>query len=505
MDAILAPTMHTTTTGAVAREIPGRRPRIGEGWQWAVMVLGSLVLAGATLPVLPRGIGYDPWSWLIWGREIGHLTLDTRHAATAVKPLPIFLDVVFAPAGSAASLLWLVIARAGTVMSLLLAFRVARRLGGVLAGAAATVGLALADQYISHLPLVGMSEPMTVAAVLAAVDCHLRQHRRATLAFLVVAGLLRPEIWPAMIGYCLWFGYAGGWWRRLLGATVVVVVPASWFVIDWFGAKQLSRSTEAATHQSQGGPLLSQVPGLATFAETWSLMSGPVLVGFLIGFAGALLAWRRDGRPGPLVWLGVGAVGWVAIDAVLAQLRWATGAPRYLLPAAGLACVVAGCLVAATARALRHRLAGSGGRAPALGLAAVALVAACVPRAAVLAGQTDAAVEGGYRQQALQERLPHAIAVAGGRRTILRCGPVNVGPFDAPRVAWQLRVPVGSLQPAREAMRGTVIEWRIVRLADRHNFRLLLRGGHGLQSSTWTVLTSCPGPEKTVSRSARAR
>jgi hypothetical protein len=494
--------MHTTTTGPVAREIPGRRPWIGEGWTWTVMVVASLAVAVVTVPVLPSGLGYDPWSWLIWGREIGHLTLDTRHAATAVKPLPIFVDVLFAPAGSAAPVMWLVVARAGTLLSLALVFRVARRLGGMLAGTAATVGLALADQYVSHLPLVGMSEPMTVAAVLAAVDSHLRGHRRAALVFLVVAGLLRPEVWPALIGYCLWRGYTGGWWRRLLGATVAVAVPASWFVIDWFGARQLSRSAEAATHQSQGGPLLSRVPGLATFAETWSLMSGPVLVGFLLGFAGALLAWRRAGRPGPLVWLGVGVVGWVAIDAVLAQMRWATGAPRYLLPAAGLACVVAGCLVADLVRWLRMRAGPMSGLPCAL--LGLALVAACVPRIFVVAGQMGAAWESGYRQQALQERLPNAIAVAGGRRAILRCGPVNVGPFDGPRIAWQLRVPVGSVHRAREAMRGTVIESRTVRIAERDNFRLRLHGGHGLDSRAWTVLTSCLGPGTTVSRPGRA-
>lgn len=493
--------MRTMTTGPVAGDVPGRRSRIGEGWQWAVMVAGSLVLAGVSLLVLPRGLGYDPWSWLIWGREIGHLSLDTRYAATAVKPLPIFVDILLAPAGSAAPALWLLVARAGTVLSFALAFRVARQLGGVLAGAVAVIGLALADEYLGPLTLVGMSEPLTAAAVLAAVDSQLRGHRRATLLFLVLAGLLRPEIWPATIGYCVWFGYTGGWWRRVAGAFLAVAVPAPWFVIDWFGARQLSRSAEAATHQSQGGPLLSRVPGLATFTQTWGLASGPVVVAFLLGFAVALITWRRTGRPGPLALLGIGVIGWVSIDAVLAQLRWATGAPRYLLPAAGVACVVAGCLVAEVFRPLCRRA------GPLSGLACLllglALVAACVPRMADVADQVGVAVEGDQRQQVLQERLPGAIAVAGGRKAILRCRPVSVGPFDAPRVAWQLRVPVGSLETARGAVSGTVIESRRVRLGDRHNFQLLLKGDAGRDSRRWTVLTSCPAP-KPVNRSGRA-
>ena len=105
------------------------------------MLLLAVVLAGVSLLVLPRGVGYDPQSWLIWGREIGHLDLDTRHAATAVKPLPIFVDILLAPAGSAAPVLWLLVARAGTLLSLMLAFRLAHRIGGMVAGIAATVGL----------------------------------------------------------------------------------------------------------------------------------------------------------------------------------------------------------------------------------------------------------------------------------------------------------------------------------------------------------------------------
>lgn len=502
MDAILAHTMHTTTA-PVAQEAPGRRRRLGAGWTWAALVVGSLALAAATLPVLPHGIGYDPWSWLIWGREIGHLTLDTRHAATAVKPFPIAVDVLLAQAGSAAPLLWLVVARAGVLLSFALAFRLARLLGGVLAGVVAVVGLALADEYLGALTMVGMSEPLTVATLLAAVDSHLRGHRAAALGFLVLTGLLRPEVWPAMIGYCLWLAWPGGWWRRLLGALLSVAVLASWFVVDWFGAHQLSRSTQAATHQSQGGPLLSRVPGLATFAETWSLASGPVLVGFLLGFAAALVAWSRRGRPDALALLSIAAVGWVAIDAVLAQLRWATGAPRYLLPAAGLACVIAGCLVAGLFRWIRPRA--GGWSWPVCALLGLLLVVACVPRIDAVAGRISAAVDGGSRQQTLQERLPAAIAAAGGRQALLRCGPVSAGPFDSPRLAWQLRVPVGSLGPARAAVTGTIIESHTVRIAARHQFHVVLRGDHGRDSHTWTVLSTCPEMVAAVSRAGRAR
>ncbi|MGZ6876371.1 MAG: hypothetical protein ACXVFR_08390 [Nocardioidaceae bacterium] len=480
----------------------GLRWHRGDGRDWALMVVGAVVLAGVTVVVLPRGIAYDPWSWLIWGREIGHLGLDTRHAATAVKPLPIFVDTLLAPAGSAAPILWLLVARAGTVLSLVLAFRVGHRIGGVVAGTAATVGLAMADQFLGYLFVSGMSEPMATAAVLAAVDSHLRSHRRAALGFLIVAGLLRPEAWPAVLGYSLWLAYAGGAWRRVLGALVAVAVPAVWFGIDWLGSRQLSRSAEAATHYSQGGPLLSREPGLATLGETWHLMSGPVVVLFLLGFAVALRAWRRSGRPGPLAWLGMAAIGWLVVDALLAQGRFATGAPRYLLPGVGLACVVAGSLVADVVRTLRNRLVGRrvSGVAPAA--VAVGLVAVCAPRIAYIAGAIEGAIHHGYQVQALQTGLPNAVAVAGGRGAVLRCGHISTRALEVPLLTWQLDVPLGTVGVVHPGATGTVIESGTASFstAELGHYRELARPGTGDASRTWTVLTTCPAAGREVDR-----
>jgi hypothetical protein len=464
--------------------------RAGRRHGWWLFLLVAVALAVGSLLVLPRNIGYDPWSWLIWGREIGHLDLDTRHASTAVKPFPIFLDVLLAPAGAAAPLLWLVVARTGVLLALGLAFRVARRLGGTLAGVAAAACLALADQLLGNLLVAGLSEPLATAAVLGAVDSHLRARPRAALVWLVLAGLLRPEAWPAVIGYCLWLALRGGIWRRLLLVALAVWVPAVWFAIDWFGSGQLSRSAEAATHQSQGGPLLSAVPGLATLAETVPLMSVPVTVLFLLGTATAVRGWQRSGHPGPLLWLAGGALGWVLVDAVLAQGRLATGAPRYLLPGAGLACVVAGCCFADLARVVRRRL--TGRLAPAV--LALVVVVLCLPRLVHLAGEADTALAVGHRAEVLRARLPAAIALAGGRDAIVRCAPISTGMFQAPMLAWHLDVhleAVRHLQP--DVVSGTVIE------AGERRPRALLRRFRQLavpprreKNDAWTVLSDCP-------------
>jgi hypothetical protein len=223
-------------------------------------------------------------------------------------------------------------------------------------------------------------------------------------------------------------------------------------------------------------------------------MSGPVVVLFLLGFAAALHEWRRSGRPGPNVWLGVGAIGWLVIDALLAQGRLATGAPRYLLPAVGLACVVAGSFVADVLETLRHRLVGTrlAGVAPAV--VAVGLVAVCTPRIAENAGQIDAAIHNGYRVEALQAGLPSAVAVAGGRDAILRCGPISTGPFEVPLLTWQLDVRLGRVGVVRPGVPGTVITSGAPTLstAQLSDYRQLAGRGSRDPSRTWTVLTTCP-------------
>jgi hypothetical protein len=167
---------------------------------------------------------------------------------------------------------------------------------------------------------------------------------------------------------------------RAAGIVLAVAVPPTWFVIDWFGARQFFRSAGAATQQSQGGPLLSREPGIATFRETWHLMSAPVIVLFVLGFAVALLRSRRDRRLTPAAWLGLAAIAWLVIDALLAQGRFATGAPRYLLPGGALACVVAGLFAADLARLLARRLPAPRLAAATVAVGCLALAGCAVPR-----------------------------------------------------------------------------------------------------------------------------
>src|SRR5436309_12425252 len=90
-----------------------------------------LFVVGLTLLtfLMPSAPTYDPWAWIVWGREVLHLDLSTVDGPSW-KPLPVLLTTPFALFGPLAPDLWLFAARAGTIAGVVMAWRVARRLGG---------------------------------------------------------------------------------------------------------------------------------------------------------------------------------------------------------------------------------------------------------------------------------------------------------------------------------------------------------------------------------------
>ena len=109
---------------------PARRLlRYADGW----LLLGCLAVAAGSLAV-PALLGFDPWVWLIWGRELlrGGLATD---GTVAWKPLPVLVTAVLAPFGAAAPALWTVLARAFGLFGLVLVFRLAARFAGAGPGA----------------------------------------------------------------------------------------------------------------------------------------------------------------------------------------------------------------------------------------------------------------------------------------------------------------------------------------------------------------------------------
>ena len=425
--------MAATDVLETTREAPARRERVRprplDLPAWALAAV-AVVVAGVSL-LMPSAPTYDPWAWIIWGREITQLDLDTVYGPSW-KPLPVLFTTVFAPLGDAAPLLWVLVARAGALLGLLLAFRLAYRLaGGGLAGAAgglaALLALALTSGWIRN-GLMANSEGLLVALVLWAVDRHLDGRYRQALVLGFAAALLRPEVWPFLGAYGVWL-----WLRdrpaRPLVAGLAVLVPALWFLPELWGSGDPFRASTRARTPDLGTVAFADRPAFEVTRGAIDLVPLLVLVGAALGLAA--VGFRRSRANDVTLALGLGAVAWVAIIALMTEVGYA-GNPRYALLAAALACVLAG-----IGAALVVRLAG---RLGPLAAAAAALV--LLGGSLALAGDQLAAVDralGENRSQAvLAEELPAALAAAGGREALVACGKPYTGKYRVPLLAWHL-------------------------------------------------------------------
>ncbi len=268
----------------------------------------------------------DPWGWIVWGREVLHLDLNTSVGTPAWKPLPVLFTTPLALFGGAAPLLWLVVARAAGLIALVFAFRLGRRAGGPVAGVLAAAFLGLSSSWLRALEH-GYTEPMMVALALAAVERHVDGRRLQALALGALVALGRPEAFAFVALYAIFA------WRALLDRRraivgLVAVVPVLWLGGDWWGA---------------GNPLHARhVAGEAanSFTATDVLSSLASLAGAAL-LAPALLAWARRPRDVLVASLAWGALAWVALLWVLAQTGY-PGSERFLVLPAAAVCVLAG-------------------------------------------------------------------------------------------------------------------------------------------------------------------
>jgi len=319
-------------------------------------VAAALVLAAASL-VLPYHPVYDPWAWLVWGRELMHGGLETA-AGPSWKPLPVLIDAPLSLLGGAAPDAWLLIGRAGWICAPLLAGLLAARLAGEEAGRWRWAGAALAagsvaltaDSFTPPLRQFtgGLSEPLLVALVLGAVWAALDERPGWVLGLGTAAALLRPEVWPFL---ALWAFYATRDRPRLRATAIAVaiLVPVAWFVPDLVGAGNPLEGGETAR---AGG--IEPLDGLEVLGRT---VAAP-LVAAWIGLA--LLLWRgdfvnhrltkapRDDRV--LSTLLFGAIAWILLVAAMAIAGFA-GLPRFLAPATAAIAILGGVGLARTAAA----------------------------------------------------------------------------------------------------------------------------------------------------------
>jgi hypothetical protein len=402
----------------------------------------ALVLAAASL-ALPFYPVYDPWAWLIWGRELAGGGLETA-AGPSWKPLPVLIDVPLSLLGDAAPKAWLLVARTGWICAPLLAGLLAARLSGegtgrwrwvaaaVAAGSVALTG----DSFTPPLRQFtgGLSEPLLVALVLGAIWAAFDERPAVALGLGTAAALLRPECWPFLV---LWSFYASRGRPRLRAAAIVaaVLVPLAWLVPDLVGAGNPLEGGETAR---AGG--VEPLDGLEVLGRALAAPLAAAWVGL------ALLLWR-EGREleRPLAVLLASAAAWILLVAVMAVAGWA-GLPRFLAPATAVLAVLGAVGIARTGsdRALR-------------GLAVAALVLA-VAGFGWRAGQLPGDIDVVERQKASVDQVFELVEETG-RAQLLACGgSVRMTQVrEQTALAWKLEEPIASVPVRRKPRYGVAL------------------------------------------------
>jgi hypothetical protein len=404
-------------------------------------VLGCVALAAISAAALPTVPSYDPWSWIVWGKEVTdpHLSFVVS-GGPSWKPLPFLFTTVYGPFGSAAPTLWVITARAAGLLGLVAAWRLASRLvgggwGGALAGLLAVIGVVLTQDWFYYF-LRGTSEVMLIGASLWAIDRLLDGHKVQAYVLAVAAGLIRPEWWPFVGLYAVWL-----WFRdpdfdsakmRLLLIAGLFALPFFWFVPPWVGSGD---PFLAATHAAEYNGHLGPDRFRAVVGRGINLQVLPALVFAIVAVA---IGWLRD-RDRLLLALGAGVAGWWVV-VVAMTLDGYPGLERFYLPAAALTCVLGGVGVVGLAR-----LAGGaiGRYRGAIAVAvAVLLVAVSIPFTTTRVSEARAAFPAASQAVSILNQLGRAAAAVGGHRGVFPCkssfAAVNHSVQTA--LAWKLHV-----------------------------------------------------------------
>jgi hypothetical protein len=508
---LTAPAPSTNAT-ARARALTAR---FGNG-AFYLWLAGAALVIGALSLLIPSTPSYDPWAWLVWGREITHLDLHLL-GGPSWKPLPMIFTTIFAVFGKAQPDLWLVVARAGAVMAMVMVFRVAWRITRDLAEAASDTGtsawrwappllagliaagsLINSGGFISDNAL-GYSEGLATALMLIAVERYMDGAPRQALVISFFSALDRPELWVFWGPYALFVFWRDPGARRLVVALAALIFVL-WFLFPLWGAGSLFAGITRALHPRSNSAAFTSCPICTVFKqEAWPKVLNRVKIPAILALIAAALglwrtrrAWWRTGQVSRATqaraWLlGIGLFGfvwWFGI-ALETQLGF-SGNDRYLVlgtaPVAIAGGIAWGWFAQSAARAIRwlaarapslRRLAAATVALPAGTAVAIALFLAIPPwisRNVISLPRTHRAL---LYQAHLREDLGTVITRLGGPAAVLRCGSVMVEGFQVPMVAWALGVPTLRVEAQPTGLVGPPWPNTIIQDRDTGNAALL--------------------------------
>jgi hypothetical protein len=338
--------------------------------------------------------------------------------------LPVLLAAPFGLTGPALPYIWLFIARLGALLALAGAYRLAERLAGPVAGVLSAICLLILHHWVT-LAAGGATEPLVAGAVVWAVERHLAGRPRQAFALIALAALGRPELWLGALIYALLVmrRERRADWKLLV---VLAVVPVLWAAGDWAGAGDPFAAAQHASASVEVRRLQ------ATAHPAWTMLRHAVLsvipAALALALAAVLLWLRRRDAGVTAILITAGVLG---VPLIVATEFGYPGQARFLLPAAGLICVLAGVGAVRLAALVP-------GRFRAAVLAALSVAALAVSRGPASDAYTEAhnANERGRVNAALAASVRRI-----GRDSILRCGAPRVEPaYEESALAWFLDV-----------------------------------------------------------------
>jgi hypothetical protein len=466
----------------------------------------SIIAAAASLH-WPSTPSYDPWSWLIWGREIynavtgsGPLADHALHitGGSSWKPLPVIFTTIFALFGSAQPNLWLVIARAGGLLTVLVSAKFAMRItwslvSGSGGGTDTGSGESWTDRLMAYAPVAfagavtlicttftlgypgnmldGYSEGVMTAGFLIACERAWDGHHRQAFVIGIIPCLDRPEVWPVWGLYGLWLMWHDREARKLVIGMGVLML-ALWVVPQKLGGGSVtSLATHAQGNHSRQSAVYASFPFWAEMStKLWPLVlerleaASLILLGITayqvtrakqqLGNWDAALRRHPAAVAGSLAGL-FGFVWWLGIS-VETQAGFA-GNPRYAV--IGVMLVdVSGAVAYGWACTGLARLAGNvinrrfkrnaSWRLRATGATAfMVLFFMFVPGWFAHRMPSVASIRYSVRYQAqLREEDAALIDDYGGAAAVLRCGSIMTHNLQVTQLAWYLGVPIKYVQ-----------------------------------------------------------
>jgi hypothetical protein len=388
-------------------------------------VLVCVALAALSAALLPTVPSYDPWSWIVWGKEATDPHLNfTVGGGPSWKPLPVLFTTVYGLFGSASPTLWVMTARFGGFMGFVAGYRLTSRVmrddgarwAVICASVLAAIGIALTQDWAYYM-FRGTSEPLLIGTSLWALDRHLEGRHRSAFALGVAASLIRPEAWPFVGLYAVWLWFGSDWKWRVFLIAGLLAIPVFWFGPPWVGTGQ---PFIAASHAKEYDGHLGSDPFVTVVHRGENLQVVPSWVFALVAVA---LAWFRRERDKLVLWLAAAIAAWWVL-VVGMTLDGYPGLERFFLPAAALTCVLGGVGLVRLARIagpwIAARLSGVSPLTASMLVAAV-LVAASVPftigRARGIRESEPIAAQAVTRL----DELSKAVAAVGGHDAVYPC------------------------------------------------------------------------------------